>query len=176
MAACGSGPRLAQDVTVAVVTVRDGRLLCVEEHVDDGRSSGGRAIPPATVDPADTGKRLVLNQPAGHLEAGESLIEAAVRETREESGWNVGITALVGIHQWTSPTSGVHYLRFAFAAEALVPIPDAVLDQGIERALWMLPEELRSQSHRHRSPLVWRAVADFLGGSRYPLSLLHAFP
>jgi 8-oxo-dGTP pyrophosphatase MutT (NUDIX family) len=139
------------DVTVATVVVRDGRLLCVEE-----RSNG----------------HVVINQPAGHLEPDESLLEAAVRETREETGWNVRITHLVGSYQWKAPETGRHYLRFAFAAEPVDEIPGATLDEGIIRALWLAPEELQAESARHRSPLVWRTVADFLGGSRYPLSLV----
>lgn len=145
----------APDVTVAVVAARDGRLLCVEERVDG---------------------RQVLNQPAGHLERGERLVEAAVRETREEAGWNVRLTALVGIHQWTHPASGVCYLRVAFAADPLNEIANAPLDASIVRALWLTPAELQAQSARHRSPLVWRAAADFLGGRRYPLALLDALP
>lgn len=143
------------DVTVAVVAARDGRLLCVEERIDG---------------------RRVLNQPAGHLEPGERLVEAAVRETREEAGWNVRVTALVGIHQWENPTSNVRYLRFAFAADPLDEIPDAQLDTGIVRALWLAPAELEAAAARHRSPLVWRAASDFLGGCRYPLALLDALP
>ena len=138
------------DVTVATVVARDGRLLCVEERA---------------------GGRLVLNQPAGHLEPDESLLEAALRETREETGWNVRITPLVGTYQWKAAETGRHYLRFAFAAEPLDEIPGATLDEGIVRALWLTPEELRAEAARHRSPLVWRAVADYLGGSRHPLSL-----
>ena len=147
--------REAPDVTVAVLAQRDGRLLCIEEW-NHGR--------------------LVLNQPAGHLEPGESLVDAAVREAREESGWNVRVTALVGIQQWTSPASGVRYLRVNFAADPLDEIPEAKLDAGIERAIWLTPAELQAQHARHRSPLVWRAVTDYLGGQRCPLSLLHAFP
>lgn len=138
------------DVTVATVVARDGRLLCVEERA---------------------GGRLVLNQPAGHLEPDESLLEAALRETREETGWNVRITHLVGTYQWKAAETGRHYLRFAFAAEPLDEIPGATLDEGIVRALWLTPEELHAEAARHRSPLVWRAVADYLGGSRHPLSL-----
>jgi ADP-ribose pyrophosphatase YjhB (NUDIX family) len=138
------------DVTVATLVVRDGRLLCVEERA---------------------GGRLVLNQPAGHLEPDESLLDAALRETREETGWNVRLTHLVGTYQWKAPETGRHYLRFAFAAEPLDEIPGATLDEGIVRALWLTPEELRAAAERHRSPLVWRAVADYLGGSRHPLSL-----
>lgn len=144
------------DVTVATVVVRDGRLLCVEE-----RANG----------------RLVINQPAGHLEPDESLLEAAVRETREETGWNVRITHLVGAYQWKAQvmpdgSGGRHYLRFAFAAEPVDEIPGAALDEGIVRTLWMTPEELQAEAARHRSPLVWRTAADFLGGCRHPLSLV----
>jgi 8-oxo-dGTP pyrophosphatase MutT (NUDIX family) len=139
------------DVTVATVVVRDGRLLCVEE-----RSNG----------------HLVINQPAGHLEPDESLLEAAVRETREETGWNVRITHVVGAYQWKAPETGRHYMRFAFAAEPVGEIPGATLDEGIVRAMWLTPQELQAEAARHRSPLVWRTVADFLGGSRHPLALV----
>ena len=138
------------DVTVATLVVRDGRLLCVEE-----RANG----------------QLVINQPAGHLEPDESLVEAAVRETREETGWHVRVTHLVGAYQWKAET-GRHYLRFAFAAEPVDEIPDATLDEGIVRALWLAPAELQALASRHRSPLVWRCVADYLGGSRHPLDLV----
>lgn len=139
------------DVTVATLVARDGQLLCVEERV---------------------GGRLVLNQPAGHLEPDESLLDAALRETREETGWHVRITHLVGTYQWKAPETGRHYLRFAFAAEPLEEIPGAQLDEGIVRALWLTPQELVAEAARHRSPLVWRAVADYLGGNRHPLALV----
>ena len=138
------------DVTVATLVVRDGRLLCVEE-----RANG----------------QLVINQPAGHLEPDESLIEAAVRETREETGWNVRVTHLVGAYQWKAET-GRHYLRFAFAAEPLDEIPGTTLDEGIVRTLWLTPQELQAEQARHRSPLVWRTAADYLAGCRHPLSLV----
>ncbi|RPE81637.1 NUDIX hydrolase [Vulcaniibacterium tengchongense] len=143
------------DVTVATVVVDGGRLLMVEETV---------------------GGRRVLNQPAGHLEPDESLLEAALRETREETGWDVRLAAFVGAYQWTAPDHGDgrgvrHYLRFAFAAEPLGHDPSRPLDEGIVRALWMTPGELDAARARHRSPLVWRAVADYLAGRRYPLSL-----
>lgn len=139
------------DVTVATVVVRDGKLLCVEE-----RANGA----------------LVINQPAGHLEPDESLIEAAVRETREETGWNVRVTHMVGAYQWKAAETGRHYLRFAFAAEPLDEIPGATLDDGIVRALWLAPSELQAMAERHRSPLVWRTAADYLAGCRHPLSLV----
>ena len=139
------------DVTVATVVVRDGCLLCVEE-----RANG----------------YLVINQPAGHLEPDASLLEAAIRETREETGWNVRITHVVGAYQWKATETGRHYLRFAFAAEPLDEIPGAALDEGIVRTLWLTPQELQAEQARHRSPLVWRTVADYLGGNRHPLSLV----
>jgi len=144
------------DVTVATVVVDGGRLLIVEESV---------------------GGRLVLNQPAGHLEPDESLIEAALRETREETGWDVRLTAFVGAYQWKAPlhddgTGGRHYLRFAFAAEPIAHDPSRSLDEGIVQTLWLTPAELQAQQPRHRSPLVWRAASDFLAGRRHPLDLM----
>ena len=145
------------DVTVATVAVDGGRLLCVEERV---------------------GGRLVINQPAGHLEPDESLVEAAVREALEETGWQLRLNAFVGAYQWKSPampdgSGGRHYLRFAFAAEPVAHDPGRELDDGIERALWLTPTELRDASERHRSPLVWQVVEDFLAGRRYPLDLVN---
>lgn len=143
------------DVTVATVVVDGGRLLMVEETV---------------------GGRLVLNQPAGHLEPDESLIEAALRETLEETGWQVRLTAFVGAYQWKAPLadggSGRHYLRFAFAAQPISHDPQRPLDDGIERALWMTPAELQARSADHRSPLVWQVAADYLGGRRHSLDLV----
>lgn len=139
------------DVTVATVVVADGRLLMVEETV---------------------GGRLVLNQPAGHLEPDESLLAAALRETLEETGWEVRLNAFIGAYQWKAPDTGRHYLRFAFAAEPLRHYPDRALDEGIARALWLTPGELKDEGARHRSPLVWRVVSDFLAGRRQPLELL----
>ena len=144
------------DVTVATVVVDAGRLLIVEE------TAGGR---------------LVLNQPAGHLEPDESLAEAALRETREETGWDVRLTAFVGAYQWKAPlqadgSGGRHYLRFAFAAEPVSHDAGRTLDEGIVRALWLTPGELQAEHARHRSPLVWRTASDFLAGRRHPLDLM----
>lgn len=139
------------DVTVATVVVANGRLLCVEERVNG---------------------RLVLNQPAGHLEPDESLLEAALRETREETGWDVRLTAFLGAYQWKAPETGRHYLRFAFAAEPERHDPARTLDEGIVQALWLTPDELLAARERHRSPMVWQVVADHLAGHRSPLSVL----
>jgi 8-oxo-dGTP pyrophosphatase MutT (NUDIX family) len=143
-------PIFRPDLTVAVVVPRDGRLLMVEERVRGA---------------------LVLNQPAGHLEPGESLVRAAARETLEESGWEVGIRSLIGTYRWKAP-DGVEFLRFAFEAEPLRHHPDRRLDEGIVRALWMSPTELREATVRLRSPLVMAVVEDWLAGSRLPLSSL----
>ena len=143
------------DVTVATVVVRDGKLLCVEE-----RAAG----------------QLVINQPAGHLEPDESLQEAAIREALEETGWDVRLTGFVGAYQWKAPVNvdgsgGRHYLRFAFCGEAVDFDEHRALDEGIVRAVWWTPAELQAESARHRSPLVWQVVADFLSGRQQPLEL-----
>lgn len=137
------------DVTVAAIVVREGRMLIVEEHVRG---------------------RLVLNQPAGHLEDGESLVAAVARETWEETGWRVTPTAFVGSYLWRNPEDGHHFLRFAFVARAGEHDPDRELDEGIVRALWMSPSELRAAADRLRSPLVLAAAEDYLAGCRLPLS------
>lgn len=152
-------PRFWQpDVTVASVVIDGGRLLMVEERVAG---------------------RLVLNQPAGHLEPDEPLLEAAVRETLEETGWDVRPTAFIGAYQWKAPSvsgGGVQrqYMRFAFVAEPLAFDPARTLDEGIVRAVWMTPGELMAESDRHRSPLVARVVRDALAGQRHPLDLVRS--
>ncbi|MBB4734462.1 8-oxo-dGTP pyrophosphatase MutT (NUDIX family) [Xanthomonas campestris] len=145
-----SEPRWHPDVTVATVVVHDGRFLQVEETI---------------------GGRLLLNQPAGHLEPDESLLDAAVRETLEETGWDVRLTHFIGTYQWVAQ-SGQCFLRFAFVAEAVTHHPERSLDTGVVRALWMTPEEVRGSPERLRSPLVWEVIADYLAGQRHPLSLV----
>lgn len=152
-------PRFWQpDVTVATVVIDGGRVLVVEERVAG---------------------RLVLNQPAGHLEPDESIVDAAIRETLEETGWDVRPTAFVGAYRWTAPSVSLQgasraYVRFAFVAEPLHFDPRRALDDGIVRALWMTPAELRGEAARHRSPLVWKVVEDALAGRRYPLDLVQS--
>lgn len=152
-------PRFWQpDVTVASVVVDGGRLLMVEERVAG---------------------RLVLNQPAGHLEPDEPLVDAAVRETLEETGWDVRPVAFVGAYQWRAPSvsgGGIErqYMRFAFLAEPLSFDPARMLDDGIVRAMWMTPAELAREVDRHRSPLVARVVRDALSGQRHPLHLVRS--
>lgn len=135
------------DITVACVIVREGRFLLVEESVRG---------------------RLVLNQPAGHLEPGEGLIEAAARETLEETGWKVLPQCFIGSYLWRAET-GKTYIRFAFGAEALDHDPVRPLDQGITRCLWLTPAEVDAEAARLRSPLVQEVIKDFLAGQRAPL-------
>jgi 8-oxo-dGTP pyrophosphatase MutT (NUDIX family) len=136
------------EVTVAAVVERDDRFLFVEERI-----SG----------------RLVLNQPAGHLEDGETLIEAAIRETREETAWRLEPEALVGTYLWRNPENGRTFLRFAFCGIVDDHRATQALDTGIVRALWLSHEQVLAQSSRTRSPLVLRCLEDYLLGKRQPL-------
>jgi 8-oxo-dGTP pyrophosphatase MutT (NUDIX family) len=140
------------NVTVAAVVERDGAFLLVEEQTDDG---------------------IRYNQPAGHLEAGESLIDAVIRETLEESACDFTPEALLGVYQYAHPRDGVTYLRFAFTGVLSAPRPGHALDAGILRTLWMPVDEIRACRDRHRSPLLMQCVDDYLGGQRHPLQLLH---
>jgi 8-oxo-dGTP pyrophosphatase MutT (NUDIX family) len=118
--------------------------------------------------------RVVYNQPAGHLEPDESILQAAIRETLEETGWQVSLTAFIGAYQWKAPETGRQYLRMAFAADPLQHDAGRTLDEGIVAAHWMLPSEIDALTDRHRSPLVARVIADYLNGSRHPLNLLQS--
>jgi 8-oxo-dGTP pyrophosphatase MutT (NUDIX family) len=136
------------EVTVAAVVERDDRFLFVEERI---------------------GGRLVLNQPAGHLEDGETLVEAVVRETREETAWRLRPEALVGTYLWRSPDNGRTFLRFAFCGVVDDHRAAQPLDTGIVRAIWLTHEQLLAQSARVRSPLVTRCLEDYLLGKRQSL-------
>ena len=139
-------------ITVACVIEREGQFLLVEERADEG---------------------LVLNQPAGHWDEGETLYAAALRETLEESAWEVELTALLGLYAYKPAQLDHGFLRVAFAAKALRHHPQQPLDSGIERALWMSRDELAACAERHRSPMVLRGVDDYLAGKRYPLDLVN---
>lgn len=136
------------DVTVATIVPRGGGFLIVEETVHG---------------------ELVLNQPAGHLESGESLLQAAVRETLEETGWTVQLTDLIGAYQWSAPDGQRQFLRFTFAAEPMSHDPLRALDAGIVRALWLSRDEIAAQCDRLRSPMVLGNVDDWIAGVRFPL-------
>ena len=142
------------NVTVAALIERGGRFLLVEEETDAG---------------------LRFNQPAGHLDEGESLVAACIRETLEETAWGFTPTALVGIYQWPRPQGDLTYLRFAFSGDLGAHEADRILDDGILRAVWMTPDEIRANAERHRSPLVWQCVTDYLAGRRFPLELLRHY-
>jgi 8-oxo-dGTP pyrophosphatase MutT (NUDIX family) len=138
-------------VVVACVVERDGRFLTVEERING---------------------EMLLNQPAGHWEQGESLIEGARRETLEETRWEVEPTHVLGLYHFDPPQLGYGFLRIAFAAQLGMEHPERQLDEGIARALWLTRDELVASRQRHRSPMVLRCVDDYLAGRRYPLDLI----
>lgn len=138
-------------VTVAAIVEQDGRFLMVEENVRG---------------------KVLINQPAGHLEEDESLVDAAIRETAEETGWRVRPTGLVGIYQWHDPDLEDSVMRVCFAAEARHRIEGATLDDGILRPLWMTADEVQRLNGRLRSPLVLESLRDYLAGNRTDLDVL----
>lgn len=137
--------------SVATIVERDGLFLMVEE-TDHGRT--------------------VFNQPAGHLEAGETLFEAAVRETLEETAWLVALDSLLGLYHYPAP-NGVTYIRHCFVAHALEQRNGQPLDDGIIAAHWLSAERILAPDFPARSPIVQRVLRDYLAGTRYPLSLIH---
>jgi ADP-ribose pyrophosphatase YjhB (NUDIX family) len=139
------------NVTVAAVVERNGSFLLVEEEADG---------------------EVVLNQPAGHLDEGESLLQAVVRETLEETAWHFAPEALLGIYRWSHPERGITYLRFNFIGRPLAEESGRALDHGIVRAIWLTPEQIRRERARHRSPQVQRCIDDYLAGQRYSLDLI----
>lgn len=146
-------------MTVAAVIERDGRFLLVEEETSDG---------------------LKLNNPAGHLDPGESPAQGCARETLEETAHRFEPTALVGVYlsRAQRPATGedVTYLRLAFCGVLGEREPGRPLDTGIVRTLWMTPQEIRDSRDRHRSPLLLRCVEDYLAGIRHPLAVVTTDP
>lgn len=139
------------NVTVAAVIHRDGKYLLVEEETDDG---------------------VRFNQPAGHLECRENLLDAVVREALEETAYHFKPTALLGIYNWRNEKKDVTYLRFAFTGELRGWEADRKLDTGIIAARWLTVEEARACADRHRSPLILRCIEDHAAGKRYSLDIL----
>jgi ADP-ribose pyrophosphatase YjhB (NUDIX family) len=139
------------DLTVAAVVERDGQFLLVEERV---------------------GNSMVFNQPAGHVERGEDLIAAVIRETLEETAWTFSPQALTGIYLWEQPEKQRSFLRFAFCGQVTSHDAQRRLDRGIERAVWMDRAHIVSRSSRLRSPMVLRCIDDYLEGRRYPLDIV----
>jgi phosphatase NudJ len=151
--------RWRPSVTVAAVIERDGRFLMIEEETSEG---------------------LRINNPAGHLDPGETPAEGCAREALEETAWNFRPTAMLGVYisRFQRSTTGedITYLRVAFTGELGAEEVGRPLDTGIVRTLWMTPEELRATAERHRSPLVLRCLDDFLAGVRHPLSAIYCDP
>jgi len=132
-------------VTVATVIEDDGKFLMVEEDIYGEK---------------------ILNQPAGHLEPGETLMEAAVRETLEETGWHIKIEHLIEFSQWTSANSKNHYLRSCFAGKVVSFDPNQQLDDGIIQAIWMSRDEVAENIDRLRSPLVLHHIDHHINGKK----------
>jgi 8-oxo-dGTP pyrophosphatase MutT (NUDIX family) len=139
------------NVTVAAIIEREGRFLLVEEETPEG---------------------IRLNQPAGHLEEGETLMEGVRREVWEETGYRFAPTGLLGIYHWKHPQRDITYLRFAFVGETAGHDAAQPLDAGILRTLWLAPEEIRASRDQHRSPQVLKCMEDYLAGQRFPLTVL----
>ena len=154
-----SNERFRPSVTVAAIVERDGRYLLVEEETPEG---------------------LRLNNPAGHLDAGESLVEAVVREALEETARAFTPEALLGVYmsRFRRPArdEDVTYVRVAICGSVGEPEPGRTLDDGIVRTLWLTPDEIRASRARHRSGLVLRCIEDHLAGVRLPLAALFADP
>lgn len=148
--------RWKPNVTVAAIIEKDGLYLLVEEQTRDG---------------------IRLNNPAGHLDPGESPAEGCAREALEETAHSFTPTALVGVYlsRFQRPASGedITYLRMAFCGEIGDLQPDRRLDEGILRAVWMSLDEVRASADQHRSPLVLRCIEDHQAGRRYPLEMIY---
>lgn len=141
----------APHVTVATIVERDQRYLLVFEEADGQR---------------------VYNQPAGHLEPNETLLEAAVRETLEETGWTVKPTAVLGISLYEAPSNGVTYLRTSFIAEPVSFDSNYELDTGIIEAVWLTYEEILARRDQLRSPMTLQVIEEYRAGKCFPLELL----
>lgn len=137
------------EITVAAVTEADGRFLVVEERID---------------------RRLVINQPAGHVEPGETLLQAVIREVREETAWLFTASELVGVYLWRHPHTGRTTKRFAFTGGVTDHRDGQQLDEGIVGTHWLTVAELKGREPQLRSPLVLRCVEDYLAGRRQPLA------
>jgi len=149
--------RWTPHVTVATIIEKDGKYLLVKERrlINDKGELG-----------------IVYNQPAGHLDEGETIATAAIRETLEETRWQVKLKHLIGIYIFTAPANGVTYHRYCFAGEAIMHHPESPLDDGILDAEWFSWEEIQ-QLDNLRSPLVKRCFEDHIKGKQYPLDLIY---
>jgi 8-oxo-dGTP pyrophosphatase MutT (NUDIX family) len=139
------------NVTVAAIIEQDGKFLLVEEETADG---------------------VMFNQPAGHLEDSETLLDGVVREVQEETAYRFRPTGLLGVYHWRHPKKDITYLRFAFTGEITGHDPVQKLDDGIIRACWFTLDEVRATQAQHRSPQVLTCIEHYLAGQRFPLSVL----
>jgi len=139
-------------ITVAAVIERDNQFLMVEEVCKGA---------------------VVINQPAGHLEQNENLVDAVIRETLEETAWHINPTNITGIYQWKNSSGLDTFIRIGFVADCIRHEPARKLDHGIIRALWLTRKDLENEAHRLRSPMVMQCVDDYLAGRRYPLTILN---
>ncbi len=142
------------NATVATIVEDAGRFLMVEEFSDG---------------------KLVINQPAGHVDQDESVFAAALRETLEETGYHVNLGELIGIYTFKAPNGNMYY-RFCFSANVGHRDDKATIDPDIENVVWLSRNEITDQAERHRSPLVQVCLNDYLAGKRYPLSLIYEHP
>jgi len=138
--------------TVAAIIERDGKFLMVEELIN--------------------GQHL-FNQPAGHLDPDESLLDAVIRETREETAWHFVAEAVTGIYLWKHPDNGETFLRITFCGQCSDHDPEQSLDDGILQAVWMTRDEVFRQKQQLRSPMVINCIDDYITGKRYPLDVLN---
>lgn len=139
-------------ITVACIVEKDGKFLTILEESDG---------------------KTVYNQPAGHVETSETLIEAAIRETQEETGWKVLPNELLGLYVYTSPHNQVTYYRTCFIAQAIEHNPKQMLDDGIMDVLWLTADDLKAKKDKLRSPIVYKSVEDYLNGQRFPLDFIY---
>lgn len=139
------------NTTVAAIVEQNGKFLLVEEETDRGNR---------------------FNQPAGHLEDGETLIQAVIRETLEETAYDFTPEALLGIYHWKHPHNDTTYLRFAFIGKVGVHYPMQELDDGIIRAVWMTVDEIREKQILTRSSQVLTCIEDYIAGKRFPLEVV----
>jgi 8-oxo-dGTP pyrophosphatase MutT (NUDIX family) len=137
--------------TVAAIIERDNKFLMVEELIHGEK---------------------VFNQPAGHLDPDENLIDAVKRETLEETAWHFEPQAITGIYLWKHPDNGESFLRIAFSGTCHDHDPEQSLDDGILQAAWRSRDELIEQQQRLRSPMVLNCIDDYLAGKRFPLDML----
>ena len=137
--------------TVAAIVERDNKFLMVEELIHGDK---------------------VFNQPAGHLDPDETLIDAVKRETLEETAWHFEPQAITGIYLWKHPDNGESFLRIAFSGTCHDHDPEQSLDDGILQAVWKSRDELIEQQQRLRSPMVLNCIDDYLAGKNFPLDML----